>query len=91
VPDARKIVDDWVEKPEAPEVLEDVLLEVRTTEVEAREGHNSGRAKAITAGFVMLAAAVAALLVFVVLARQVAPVGDTHGTPSTTPAVIERR
>lgn len=91
VPDARKIVDKWAERPEPPEALEKVLLDVGTYEVEVREGHNSGRAKVVTAGFVMLAIAVAALLVFVVFARQVAPVGDTHGTPSTTPAVIERR
>jgi len=91
VPDARSIVNDYVDRPMSPERLEDVLLEVRTQEVEKREEHNSGRAWAVTVGFVMLAAAVAALLVFVVIARQVAPAGDTHGTQAPTPAAIQRR
>ncbi|WP_157000660.1 hypothetical protein [Leucobacter komagatae] len=89
VPDARKIVDDFVDQPVAPERLEDVLLEVRTKEVEARENHNTSRAKAVTVGFVMLAAAVSALLIFVLVARQVAPVGELNGTPTPTPAAIE--
>ncbi|PZE36948.1 hypothetical protein DEJ31_07310 [Curtobacterium sp. MCPF17_031] len=91
VPDARSIVSGYVNRNASPEHLEDVLLEVRTQEVEAREAHNSHRAEAVTVGFVMLAAAVVALLVFVAVAPQQQPPGAPDATPTPTPAATERR
>ncbi|MBT1669652.1 hypothetical protein KK092_09685 [Curtobacterium flaccumfaciens pv. flaccumfaciens] len=90
VPNGRKIVNGFVDKPVAPEELEDSLLELRTKEVEARDAHADAQGKAVKTGFVMLALAVMALLIFVVAVGQTAPAGDTHGTQAPTPAAIGR-
>lgn len=90
VPNGRKIVNGFVDKPVTPEELEDSLLELRTKEVEARDAHADAQGEAVKTGFVMLALAVMALLLFVVAVGQIAPAGDTHGTQPPTPAAIER-
>lgn len=91
VPDARRIINTYVDKPLTAKQLEDELFEVRTVEVEERENHNSARATIVTDGFVMLAAPITALLVFVVIVRQIDPSGDTHGPQlQTSAATIER-
>lgn len=90
-PDARSIVKGYVNRNASPDHVEDVLLEVRTQEVEAREAHNSNRAEAVTVGFVMLAAAVAALLVFVAIAPQQQPPGAPDATRTPTPAATRER
>lgn len=91
VPDARSIVSGYVEREVSSEQLEDVLLEARTQEVEAREAHDSDRAEAVTVGFVMLAAAVAALLIVVAIAPQQQSPGAPDATRTPTPAAMGRR
>ncbi|NQX22828.1 hypothetical protein [Curtobacterium sp. VKM Ac-2852] len=88
VPDTRKIVNDFVEKPITPDELEDILLEIRTVQVLRREGDSDRQARIVTVGFVMLLLAVTSLLVFVLVAGQFPPEGEPYGTQTPTSAAI---
>lgn len=91
VPDGRAIVEKYRDAAAPGAAVEEVLLEVRTTETELREKANDKRIPWVRHGFSILLAAVSSLLVVVIALNFFPPNGDDNGESHPTPTAVEQR
>ena len=91
VPDGRAIVEEYRNAAALGTAVEEVLLEVRTREIEQREEANDKRIPWVRYGSSILLAAVSSLLVVVIALNFFPQNGGDDGESHPTPATIEQR
>lgn len=71
VPSARQVVNTYVDAELSPGALEDVLLEIKTVEVEKRNAQNETKAEFTKWGFVLLIAAMSSAFALIIITEIV--------------------